>query len=164
MRYGRIWPSSALLLHRDVKGSKSCWRLSHRMRGSRFALAGRRLRQAARTSAAASGCADANRIGRETDRCTASLDEASKRLETILGIGISGATMIAAVIPDRRVFRSGRDFAAVGRCREKRGLGAAPGGSGVPHVGGGNPCDQVIMSLRRRLSSNAADADSSIPS
>jgi hypothetical protein len=36
--------------------------------------------------------------------------------------------MIAAVIPDRRVFRSGRDFAAVGRRREKRGLGAAPGG------------------------------------
>lgn len=35
--------------------------------------------------------------------------------------------MIAAVIPDRRVFRSGRDFAAVGRRREKRGLGAAPG-------------------------------------
>src|ERR1019366_2833514 len=32
MRYGRIWPSSALLLHRDAKGSKSCWRLSHRMR------------------------------------------------------------------------------------------------------------------------------------
>ena len=92
--------------------------------GSRFALAGRRLRQPARTSAAASGCADADRIARETDRYAASLDEASKRLETILGIGISGATMIAAVIPDRRVFRS----------------------------------------LRRRLSSNAADADSSIPS
>src|ERR1019366_4825076 len=35
--------------------------------------------------------------------------------------------MIAAVIPDRRVFRSGRDFAAVGRRREKRGLEAAPG-------------------------------------
>jgi hypothetical protein len=54
-------------------------------------------------------------------------NEASKRLETILGIGIIGATTIAAVIPDRRVFRSGRDFAAVGRRREKRGLGAAPG-------------------------------------
>ena len=46
-----------------------------------------------------------------------------KRLETILGIGISGATMIAAVTPDRRVFRSGRDFAAVGRRREKKGIG-----------------------------------------
>src|ERR1019366_3394170 len=50
-------------------------------------------------------------------------NEASKRLETILGIGIIGATTIAAVIPDRRVFRSGRDFAAVGRRREKRGIG-----------------------------------------
>jgi hypothetical protein len=28
----RIWPSSALRPHRGVKGSKSCWRLSHRMR------------------------------------------------------------------------------------------------------------------------------------
>ena len=46
----------------------------------------------------------------------------------------------------------------------KNGAGSRTGGSGVPHVGGGNPCDQVIMSLRRRLSSNAADADSSIPS
>src|ERR1035437_4702595 len=32
MRYGRIGPSAALLLHRDAKRSKSCWRLSHRMR------------------------------------------------------------------------------------------------------------------------------------
>ena len=91
-------------------------------------------------------------------------NEASKRLETILGIGIIGATTLAAVIPDRRVFRSGRDFAAVGRRREKRGLGAAPGGQEFLMLGGGSPCDQVIMSLRRRLSSNAADADSSIPS
>ena len=29
--YGRIWPSSALLLHKDAKGSKSCWGPSHRM-------------------------------------------------------------------------------------------------------------------------------------
>jgi transposase len=38
-------------------------------------------------------------------------NEASKRLETI-GIGVIGATTIAAVVPDPRVFRSGRDFAA----------------------------------------------------
>jgi transposase len=39
-------------------------------------------------------------------------DEASKRLKTIPGIGIVGATAIAATIPDPKVFRSGRDFAA----------------------------------------------------
>jgi len=39
-------------------------------------------------------------------------NEASKRLETIPGIGVIGATTIAAVVPDPRVFRSGRDFAA----------------------------------------------------
>ena len=39
-------------------------------------------------------------------------NEASKRLETIPGIGVIGATTIAAVVPDPKVFRSGRDFAA----------------------------------------------------
>jgi transposase len=38
--------------------------------------------------------------------------EASKRLETIPGIGVVGATAIAAIVTDPRVFRSGRDFAA----------------------------------------------------
>jgi transposase len=37
---------------------------------------------------------------------------ASKRLETIPGIGIIGATAIAAMVVDPTVFRSGRDFAA----------------------------------------------------
>ena len=36
----------------------------------------------------------------------------SKRLRTIPGIGVIGATTIAAVVPDPKVFRSGRDFAA----------------------------------------------------
>jgi len=40
------------------------------------------------------------------------LDEASKRLRSIPGIGIVGATAIAATVPDPKVFRSGRDFAA----------------------------------------------------
>jgi transposase len=40
------------------------------------------------------------------------LNETSKRLETIPGIGIIGATAIAATVPDPTVFRSGRDFAA----------------------------------------------------
>ena len=39
-------------------------------------------------------------------------NETSKRLE-IPGIGVIGANMIAAVVPDPRVFRSGRDFAAL---------------------------------------------------
>jgi transposase len=39
-------------------------------------------------------------------------DEASKRLRSIPGIGVVGATAIAATVPDPKVFRSGRDFAA----------------------------------------------------
>ena len=39
-------------------------------------------------------------------------NEASRRLETIPGIGVIGATAIAATVPDPEVFRSGRDFAA----------------------------------------------------
>ena len=39
-------------------------------------------------------------------------NEASKRLETIPGIGVVGATAIAATVTDPTVFRSGRDFAA----------------------------------------------------
>jgi transposase len=39
-------------------------------------------------------------------------NQASKRLETIPGIGIIGATAIAATVADPTVFRSGRDFAA----------------------------------------------------
>ena len=39
-------------------------------------------------------------------------NEASKRLRTIPGIGIIGATAIAAIVTDPKAFRSGRDFAA----------------------------------------------------
>jgi transposase len=39
-------------------------------------------------------------------------NEASKRLESIPGIGLIGATAIAATVPDPKVFQSGRDFAA----------------------------------------------------
>jgi transposase len=38
--------------------------------------------------------------------------EASQRLESIPGIGVVGATAIAATVTDPKVFRSGRDFAA----------------------------------------------------
>ena len=39
-------------------------------------------------------------------------NEASQRLESIPSIGVAGATAIAATVPDPKVFRSGRDFAA----------------------------------------------------
>ena len=39
-------------------------------------------------------------------------NQASQRLETIPGIGIIGATAIAATVTDTTMFRSGRDFAA----------------------------------------------------
>jgi transposase len=39
-------------------------------------------------------------------------NEASKRLESIPGIGVLGATAIAATVPDPKAFRSGRDLAA----------------------------------------------------
>ena len=39
-------------------------------------------------------------------------NEASKRLETIPGIGVIGATAIVAAVPDPKAFRSGRDLAA----------------------------------------------------
>src|ERR1700681_1022053 len=39
-------------------------------------------------------------------------NEASRRLETIPGIGLIGATAIAATVTDPKSFRSGRDFAA----------------------------------------------------
>ena len=39
-------------------------------------------------------------------------NEASRRLETIPGIGVIGATAIAATVTDPRVFKSGREFAA----------------------------------------------------
>ena len=40
------------------------------------------------------------------------LDEASKRLRSIPGMGLVGATAIAATVTDPRAFRSGRDLAA----------------------------------------------------
>jgi transposase len=39
-------------------------------------------------------------------------NEASKRLQTIPGIGVIGAAAITATVPDPKVFRSGRDLAA----------------------------------------------------
>jgi transposase len=39
-------------------------------------------------------------------------NEASKRLESVPGIGIIGASAVAATVSDPNAFRSGRDFAA----------------------------------------------------
>jgi transposase len=39
-------------------------------------------------------------------------NEPSKRLESIPGIGLIGASAIAATVADPKAFRSGRDFAA----------------------------------------------------
>ena len=47
-------------------------------------------------------------------------NEASQRLESIPGIGVIGATAIAATVPDPKVFGSGRDFGpGSGWCRAK---------------------------------------------
>jgi transposase len=49
-------------------------------------------------------------------------NEASKRLETIPGIGVIGATTITAVVTDPKVFRSGRDFCGLDRDRAAAGF------------------------------------------
>ena len=76
-------------------------------------------------------------------------NEASKRLETIPGIGILGATAIAATVPDPKAFRSGRDLRpGLGSCRarlDRRQTEArADLETGRPisetHSGGWSPC------------------------
>ena len=60
-------------------------------------------------------CADVliDRIESATSHCAAPLaNETSKRLETIPGISVIGATAIAATVVDPKAFRSGRDLAA----------------------------------------------------
>ena len=53
--------------------------------------------------------------------------EDSKRLETIPGIGVVGATAIAATVTDPKAFRSGRDFAAwVGLVPRQDSTGGKP--------------------------------------
>jgi transposase len=53
-------------------------------------------------------------------------NEASKRLQSIHGIGIIGASAIAATVTDPKAFRSGRDFAAgLGSYRDKIRVGAS---------------------------------------
>ena len=63
------------------------------------------------------------------------VNEASQRLESIPGIGVIGATAIAATVADPKVFRSGRDFAAwIGLVpREASTGGKAPGAEPKQH-------------------------------
>jgi transposase len=54
-------------------------------------------------------------------------NEASRRLETIPGIAVVGATTIAAIVTDPKAFRSGRDFAAwIGLVRRQASTGGKP--------------------------------------
>ena len=77
------------------------------------------------------------------------LDEASKRLRSIPGIGLVGATAIAATVTDPRAFRSGRDLAAwIGLVPRqdstggKQKLGPIETGRSIfaTHSGGRSPC------------------------
>ncbi len=77
-------------------------------------------------------------------------NEASQRLETIPGIGIVGATAIAATVTDPKAFRSGRDFAAwiglvpreeLDRRQAQARADLETGGSlFAAHSGGRSPC------------------------
>ena len=58
-------------------------------------------------------------------------NQASKRLKTIPGIGIVGATAIVATVPDPGAFRSGRDFAAWIGLVPRIFLTSVPAGTGV---------------------------------
>jgi transposase len=54
-------------------------------------------------------------------------NEASKRLQSIHGIGIIGASAIAATVTDPKAFRSGRDFAAwIGLVPRQNSTGGKP--------------------------------------
>src|SRR5450830_1882831 len=110
MPCGHIWPNSALRLHRGAKGSKSCWRSLRRM-GIRALPVDA---HACLIVLAAQLQAVQTMIGSIEKRVVRQhrSNEESKRLETIPGIGVIGATAIAATVPDPQDFRSGRDFAA----------------------------------------------------
>src|ERR1035437_9097177 len=110
MPCGHIWPNSAWRLHRGAKGSKSCWRSSRRMEILRLPIDA----HASLVVLAAGLQAVQTMIGSIEKRIIVQhrSNEASKRLETIPGIGVIGATAIAATVPDPKAFRSGRDLAA----------------------------------------------------
>src|SRR5271166_3469965 len=110
MRCGRIWPNSVLRLRKGAKGSRSCWR-SLRTNAMNACPSNAR---ASLIVLAAQLQALQTLIRSIEKRIIAQhrANEASKRLESIPGIGIVGATAIAATLTEPKAFRSGRDFAA----------------------------------------------------
>ena len=95
-------------LRKGVKGSRVAEDHCERTGG---ALASRCSHEPRRVGGGACGAADAGSIEKRIIAQHRS-SEASRRLESIPGIGVIGATAIAATVPDPKVFRSGRDFAA----------------------------------------------------
>lgn len=62
--------------------------------------------------------------------------EASRRLETIPGIGVIGATAIAATVTDTAAFKSGRDLAAwIGLVPRQHSTGGKPKLGGISKQG-----------------------------
>src|SRR5262249_2895639 len=54
-------------------------------------------------------------------------NQASKRLQTIPGVGVIGASAIATTVTNPRIFRSGRDFAAwIGLVPRQMSTGGKP--------------------------------------
>src|SRR5262245_26498839 len=110
MPCGRIWLSSVLRLRKGAKGSRSYWRPIADDRDERLPIDAR----ASLTVLAGQLQALQTLIGSIEKRIIRQhrASEESKRLKTIPGIGVIGATAIAAIVTDPKAFRSGRDFAA----------------------------------------------------
>ena len=106
----RIWPSSASWLHRVIEGCKELLALVTDKEDTRLPIDAR----ASVSVLAAQLEATQTMIGAIEKRIKMQhrSNEASQRVETIPGIGVIGATAIAATVADPTVFRSGRDFAA----------------------------------------------------
>jgi len=111
MPCGRIWPNSALWLRKGVRGSKDLLKIIASEEDARLLVD-------ARTSLVvlAAGLQALQTMIRSIEKRIGvqhRSSAASKRLETIPGIGVIGASAIAsATVPDPKVFRSGRDLAA----------------------------------------------------
>ena len=83
--------------------------------------------------------------------------EASQRLETIPGIGVIGATAIAATVSDPTVFKSGREFAAwIGLAASE--LQRRQGAVGLDIQAGRS--QSALLARRRRHGSHTARAGS----
>jgi transposase len=90
-------------------------------------------------------------------------NEASRRLETIPGIGVVGATAIVAAVPDAGVFKSGREFEpGWGWCRDRTPVAAKSGWARSPSRATAI-CDGCSWSARQRSSGTRARIPTSIP-